>query len=165
MALSRRFARLACLLLVSALLPLLAAPARAQSQADIDKVVSLMHADNYDFRTTTSNSVWTIHFTGDHLKDIKVVIAVGGDPSMLVIFVTVSEKRTLPVTTDFMSSLLKKNHEFDRVKIGYDADGDLFVRDDAMLRVTDAEEFHSIISQVEKSSDELYGDIQSQLLN
>lgn len=162
---SARIARFALLLLVPVSLPLASTPARAQSQADIDKVVYLMHADNYDFRTTDSKSVWTIHFVGDHLKDIKVVIAVGGDPSMLVIFVTVTEKRTLPVTTAFMNSLLKDNHDFDRVKVGYDADGDLFVRDDAMLRVTDAEEFKSIIHQVESASDEIYGDIQGQLLN
>lgn len=160
-----RFTRIACLLLFPVFLLPLATPARAQSQSDIDKVVYLMKADNYDFRTTDSTSVWTIHFVGDHLKDIKVVIAVGGDPSMLVIFVTVAEKRTLPVTTAFMNSLLKDNHDFDRVKIGYDADGDLFVRDDAMLRVTDPEEFKSIIHQVETSSDEIYGDIQPQLMN
>jgi len=153
------------LLLLAALLVPVAAPAAAQSDADIAKVVSLMQAGNFNYQTTRSSSVWTIHFIGSHLKDIKVVVAVGGQSDInLVVFVTVTEKRRMPISTDFMRMLLEENHNLDRVKIGYDADGDLEVRVDAMLRVTDAAEFQSIINQVKTSSDEIYGTIEPQLL-
>jgi len=143
---------------------LLAAALQAQSAADIDKVVSLMKAGNYSYDTTRSSSVWTIHFAGDHLKDIKVVVAVGEGPdASLIAFVTVTEKRHMPVTTDFMRTLLEQDHKMDRVKIAYDADGDLEVRIDAKLRVTDAEEFQNIVNQVKSASDDLYGIIQPQL--
>jgi hypothetical protein len=151
------------LLLLATLLSPLAAP--AQSAADLAKVVSLMQADSYSYKTTTSPSVWTIHFAGDNLKDIKVVVAVGsGDDPAVIVFVTVTEKKTMPVTTDFMRTLLQQNHQMDRVKIAYDADGDLEVRIDATLRVTDAPEFKGIVDQVKNVSDELYGDIKSQLI-
>ena len=96
-----RFPRFARLLLLPALLLPLAIPASAQSATDIARVVSLMQANNYNFITTKSPSVWVVHFTGDHLKDIKVVIAVGEEPDAPVIaFVTVTTKQTMPVTTD-----------------------------------------------------------------
>ena len=76
---------------------------------------------------------------------------------------TVAAKRRLPVTTDFMRLLLEQNEKMDRVKIGFDSDGDLTVRIDARLRVTDAAEFKSIIDQAKNASDELYGMIEPQL--
>jgi len=160
-----RFPRFARLLLLPALLLPFAAPASSQSATDIARVVSLMQANNYNFITTKSPSVWVVHFTGDHLKDIKVVIAVGEEPDAPVIaFVTVTTKQTMPVTTDFMRTLLEQDHKLDRVKVGYDADGDLEVRIDAALRVTDAQEFGDIITQVKNSSDDIYGTIQSALV-
>jgi hypothetical protein len=82
----------------------------------------------------------------------------------MVIFVTVVEKRRMPVTTDFLHTLLKFNHEFDRVKVGLDADDDLSVRIDAPLRLADAQEFHDIVTQIKNASDEIYGKIEPQLL-
>jgi hypothetical protein len=152
------------LLPLAALLLPLAVQSPTQSADVVAKVVSLMQADNYTYHNTNSPSVWTIHFTGAHLKDIKVVVAVGsGDDSSVIAFVTVTEKRRMPVTTDFMRTLLEENHKLDRVKVGYDADGDLEVRIDAMLRVTDAPEFKNIVDQVKNASDEIYGLIEPQL--
>ena len=152
------------LLLSLALLQPFAVPARAQSGDDIAKVISLMNADGYNFNATNSKSVWAIHFKGNNLKDIRVGITVSPEPAAtLVVFVTVAEKRRLPVTTDFMRKLLEEDEKMDRVKIGYDGDGDLTVRVDARLRVTDAQEFKSIVDQAKNASDELYGMIEPQL--
>jgi hypothetical protein len=142
------------------------APLSAQSLTEkTSKMERLMRADAYSFQSTRSASVWTIHFTGKHLTDIKVILAIAEEPDsdLMVIFVTVAEKAHLPVTADFMSKLLKENHELDRVKVGYDADGDLFVREDAALRITDEAEMKAIIDQVEKSADEIYGIVQPDL--
>jgi hypothetical protein len=128
------------------------------------KMVSLMQANNYDFHTTKSPTVWTIHFTGTHLKDIKVVLALDVADNQMVIFVTVVEKRRMPVTTEFMRHLLEQNHAMDRVKIGLDADDDLSVRIDAPLRIADATEMRDIVTQVKNVSDELYGQIEPSLL-
>ena len=156
--LAARWLLLAAFLLLAAVVP-----AAAQSDADTAKMVSLMQANNYSFLTTRSPVVWVIHSTGAHLKDVKMVLSYGGDPAVMVVFVTVTEKRRMPVTTDFMRALLEKNHTYDRVKIAFDSDGDLEVRTDASLRVTDATEFRDIVHQVQNVSDELYGVIESQL--
>jgi len=162
---SRRTLSLSRLCLFAALLFSLVLPMAAQSSDQgITKMVSLMQANNYNFVTTKSPTVWVIHFTGTHLKDIKVILALDTDNSQMVIFVTVVEKRRMPVTTDFLHQLLKYNHEFDRVKVGLDADDDLSVRIDAPLNIADASEFKDIVTQIKNASDEIYGKIEPQLL-
>ena len=162
---SRRTLSLSRLCLFAALLFSLVLPMAAQtSDQGIAKMVSLMQANNYNFVTTKSPTVWVIHFTGTHLKDIKVILALDTDNSQMVIFVTVVEKRRMPVTTDFLHQLLKYNHEFDRVKVGLDADDDLSVRIDAPLNIADASEFKDIVTQIKNASDEIYGKIEPQLL-
>jgi hypothetical protein len=152
------------LVLPAALLLPFALPAPAQSGDDIAKVISLMNADGYNFNATNSKSVWAIHFAGNNVKDIRVGVTISPQPAAtLVVFVTVAEKRRLPVTTDFMRLLLDQNEKMDRVKIGFDGEGDLMVRIDARLRVTDAAEFKSIVEQAKNASDELYGMIEPQL--
>jgi hypothetical protein len=117
----RRFVR--CSLVVGVLAIALGAapPAPAQSvDASLAKVMRLMHDDAYNYVNSRSPSVWSIHFTGKHLNDVKVILAVSTDPGtdLMVVFVTVAEKRRLPVTTDFMRKLLEENHALDRVKVG-----------------------------------------------
>jgi len=126
------------------------------------KIVNLMQADSYNFQTTKSPTVWMIRFAGDHLKDIKVVVTV--KDSTMVCFVTLVENQRMPVTTDFMRTLLEQNHELDRVKVGYDRDGDLSVRIDSSVRVIDAAELRDIVNQVKNASDEIYGMIEPSLL-
>ena len=160
------FRRIGCAVLLAATLFTPALPVKAQTvpQGTINKLISLMQQDGFAYKTTSSPTVFMIHFTGDHLKDIKVVIALGGDEdSDLVVFVTVTPKATMPATADFRYTLLKMNHDFDQVKVGFDADGDLSVRIDASMRVADATYVKSVINQVKNSSDEIYGKIQSQL--
>jgi hypothetical protein len=162
---SRRALSFARLCLFAALLFSLVLPMAAQTtEQGTAKMVSLMQANSYNFVTTKSPTVWVIHFTGTHLKDIKVILALDADNYQMVIFVTVVEKRRMPVTTDFLHSLLKFNHEFDRVKVGLDADDDLSVRIDAPLRLADATEFKDIVTQIKNASDEIYGKIEPQLL-
>jgi Putative bacterial sensory transduction regulator len=144
----------------------LAAPAPAQTNDEMAaRLISLMKTDGYDYHTTRSPTVFTIHFQGSHMNDIKVVLTVGGDQDAdLIVFVTVTEKRRMPVTTDFMRELLEQNHKLDQVKIGFDADGDLEVRIDAPLRLTDAAYLQSIVTQVKSASDDIYGKIEPSLL-
>jgi hypothetical protein len=161
------FARVGCISLALAAAIGFSAPASAQSAGDNERVIGLMQANKISFGKTNSPSVWVIHAKGTNLLDIKEIVAVGGgtgDEATLVVFATLAEKKNLPATADFMRTLLEQNHKMDRVKIGLDNDGDLEVRIDAMLRVTDAREFQWIVNQVMNASDQLYGMIQGQLV-
>ncbi|MGH9564337.1 MAG: hypothetical protein ACRD3S_23020 [Terracidiphilus sp.] len=139
----------------------------AQTDAEkADKLVRLLKADGYDYKTTNSPTVFVIHFTGTNLKDIKVVMAVGGDEdSDLVVFVTVASKATMPTTADFRYNLLKFNHEYDQVKVGFDGDDDLSVRIDGSIRLMDADFLKIIVTQMKTASDEIYGKIQPSLVH
>ena len=128
-----------------------AAPARGAAKID-----QLAKASDYGF-TRKNDSVWAADFQGKNLKQFRLVVAVQDD--VLVTFVTLAEKNRLPTTTEFMQKLLHYNSTLDRVKIGYDDDGDLFVRCDASVRVMDAKEFHAIVDQVSAASDEVYAGI------
>ncbi|HTW78980.1 MAG TPA: YbjN domain-containing protein [Terracidiphilus sp.] len=160
----------ACSLAVVLFVPAMPFAAHAQDQTpanadSIAKMVRLMTEDGYSYKTTKSSTVWAIHFTGKRINDIKVVVTIGGDAdSDLIVFVTVVQKQYMPVTADFMSNLLKQNHEIDQVKIGYDADGDLEVRTDTSLRLADAEMLKNVVEQVKNASDEIYGRIQPSLV-
>ncbi|MGO9434893.1 MAG: hypothetical protein ACLPH3_09515 [Terracidiphilus sp.] len=156
-----RIARLRVLLLVL-LLPMGAWAKSLSTDDSAAKVVNLMRADSYNYLSTKSPTVWMIPFTGDHLKNIKVVVTV--KDSTMVVFVTVAENQHLPVTTDFMRTLLEQNHELDRVKVGYDREGDLSVRIDGSVRVMDAAELRDIVNQVKNASDEIYGMIEPSLV-
>ena len=142
-----------------------AIPLQSQTTSDkADKLVRLLKEDSYDYKTTTSPTVFVIHLVGDHMKDIKVVLAIGDDTdSDLVIFVTVTPKATMPATADFRYTLLKFNHEYDQVKVGFDGDDDLSVRVDGSMRLADAAYLKAIIGQVKTASDEIYGKIQPSL--
>ena len=165
----------ASLILLSAALFAAAPPLHAQTPADkaaaqalaekTEKLVRLMKADNFNYVTTSLPTVFTIHFAGDHLRDIKVILALGGDPdSDLAVFVTVTPKATMPPTAEFRYMLLKANHEYDQVKIGFDDDGDLSDRIDASMRLADAAYLKNVVNQVKNSSDEIYGKIQPLLI-
>ena len=98
--------------------------------------------------------MWAADFQGKNLKNFRLIVAIQDD--VLVTFVTVAEKAKMPVNTAFMRKLLRYNSTLDRVKIGFDDDGDLFVRCDASVRVLDGKEFHSIVDQVSAATDEVY---------
>jgi hypothetical protein len=70
----------------------------------------------------------------------------------------------MPPTAEFRYMLLKANHEYDQVKIGFNNDDDLLVRIDASMRLADALYLKNVVSQVKNSSDEIYGKIQPQLI-
>jgi hypothetical protein len=162
-----KWTRVACASFALSMPVGLAMPAFSQSAADDARVVGMMKSDGIAFNKTNSPSVWVIRSKGANLLDIKEVVALGGgtgDDATLVVFVTLAEKKQVPASVDFMRTLLEQNHKMDRVKIGFDNDGDLEVRIDAMLRVTDAKEFKWIADQVMNASDQLYGMIQSQLV-
>jgi serine protease inhibitor len=130
------------------------------TDASAAKIVTLMQADSYNYVPTKSPTVWMIPFSGDHLKDIRVVVTV--KDSTVVAFVTLVQNQRLPVTTEFMRTLLEQNHEFDRIKL--DREGDLSVRIDGSVRVMDAAELRDIVNQVRNASDEIYGMIEPNLL-
>jgi hypothetical protein len=130
--------------------------------ASAARVGHLLEVSGYNFKQSPkSDKVWVVDFKGKSLASFKVVLATQDD--LLVTFVTVTEKKRLPTSSEFLAKLLKFNHSLDRVKIGIDDDGDLFVRTDVTIRVLDNQEFKLNIEQVAAAADEVYNGIKPYL--
>ena len=153
-------ARTRSLIVFLAVLGMAAAPALAQGSAG--KVAQLVKASPYDF-TQKTDTVWSADFKGKSLSAFRLVVAVQDD--VMVTFVTVAEKPRIPLSVDFMHKLLRFNSTLDRVKIGLDDDGDLFVRCDASVRILDAKELAAIVDQVSAAADEVYKGVATALIS
>jgi hypothetical protein len=134
----------------------------AATTASSTRVTQLLSASGYNFKQVTA-TVWSIDFTGKALSKFKVILATQDD--LLVVFVTVAEKKSIPLSADFMMKLLRFDHSLDRVKVGIDDDGDAFVRVDLTVRVLDGQEFKLNVEQIAAAANEVYAGIQTSLVN
>ena len=143
----------------------LAMASAASAQNSAAKLETLIKTSGYT-STKVNDNVWTIDFTGKQLPRIKLILSASSKDKdgVLVIFANPAEKSRLPATTNFMQLLLKANHDFDYVKVGIDADGDVFVRAD-IPDSADGGYFKSIVEQVAAATDQLYGRIKPSLRN
>ena len=116
-------------------------------------VERLLGQSGYNYVKKTNN-VWYIDFHGKNLPQYKVIITTGQD--LVVIFVTVIEKRNFTASTEAQQRLLKLSYEMDRVKVGLDRDDDIFVRVDLSPRILDIQELKENIEQVASSADATY---------
>ena len=107
--------------------------------------------------TTHNATTWSIDLNRKNLGKLKVILSTGSD--ILVTFVIVAKKAKIQKTPQLMEKLLNANHDYDYTKIGFDGDGDMFVRVDMPLRTIDATELKSIIDQVANASDEVYAKV------
>jgi hypothetical protein len=120
------------------------------------KVGRLLERSGYKYEKKGAE-VWTIAFTAKTLASFNVILATQDD--LLVTFVIISHKKDIELTPAFMQKLLKFNHNLDRVKVGIDDDGDLFVRTDQAIRVVDDKEFKDNVEQVAAAANEVYAGI------
>jgi Putative bacterial sensory transduction regulator len=147
----------AAIVLAAAILIVTTAPAGAQAPpvpgTGNVKVGHLLADSGYNFVKKT-DTVWYVEKQGKALKDFKVIIATEND--LMVTFVIVAKKSQLQDTDTLFRKLLRFNHDLDRVKIGFDGDGDLFVRADNSVRTMDVQELKEIVEQVAASANEVY---------
>lgn len=134
----------------------------ATTLSNASKIRQLLGSSGYEF-TQKTDTVWVVPYHGKSLKNFTVILAVQDD--LLVTFVNPATKAQMSLTPDFMQKLLSFNHTLDRVKIGLDADGDLFVRVDSTVRILDVEELKAVVEQVAAATDEIYKDISPSLLS
>ncbi|HVF92066.1 MAG TPA: YbjN domain-containing protein [Blastocatellia bacterium] len=126
-----------------------AVAAHAQERSTA-RVAALLEESGYAY-TKAADSVWAVAFEGKSLPKFNVVASTQQD--VLVLFTIVAEKKNLRLTPESMQRLLQMNGDLDRVKIGIDKDGDLFVRIDLSIRVLDARELKENIEQVAAATD------------
>ncbi len=146
------------LIIVSfALFTLLTVTAAAQEKPKIDKasatkIVQMLEDSGHTYGKSADN-VWVVKFRGNTLDDIAVITI--GHENMLILVSVVAEKKDFKPSPDLMMKLLRLNDDYDRLKVGIDKDGDMFVRIDLSLRVTDSQEFKLNVEQISAAADEI----------
>ncbi|MBK9154035.1 MAG: YbjN domain-containing protein [Chloracidobacterium sp.] len=125
------------------------------------KVARVINETGFNF-TKASEGVWTIPFEGKVQKDITVVISVSED--LLTLFSIVAVKKDFKPTPELHQKLLRFNDDLDRVKVGIDKDGDIFVRIDLGIRIMDKEELRANIDQVAAAADEVFKAVKPTLI-
>jgi hypothetical protein len=116
------------------------------------KIAALLEKSGYKFAKVDSN-VWTIPFNGKAMGEFRLFVTSTSD--LVLIGAVVAEKDSLRLTADAMRTLLQKAHELDRVKVGIDNDGDVFVRAEVSARVFDLVELKAVTEQVAAAADEV----------
>ncbi len=139
-------------LLVIACVLILGMTAFGQESSSL-RVARVINETGLSF-TKASESVWTVPYQGKARKDIIVVASVTGD--LITLFSVVAEKKDLKPSPEMLQKLLKFNADFDRVKVGIDKDGDVFVRIDLSIRVLDKDELTVNVDQVAAAADDIF---------
>lgn len=125
------------------------------------KAARLLNESGFSL-TKVEENLWTIPFEGKTQKKITVMTTVVND--VLLAMSVVAFKKELKLEPDLMRKLLKANSDFDRVKIGIDDEGDVFVRIDMSIRVLDKDELKQNLDQVAATSDEVFALIKPHLV-
>jgi len=125
------------------------------------KVARVINETGFNF-TKASEGVWTMPFEGKTQKEITVVLSVSED--LLTLFSLVAVKKDFKPTPDLFQKLLRFNEDLDRVKVGIDKDGDIFVRIDLSIRNLDKDELRTNIDQTAAAADEVFKAVKPSLV-
>lgn len=128
-----------------------------QTKAAVEqKVEQFLKESGYSYRKA-SDSVWVIERQGKALTNMKIIIA--SDAGFVLAGVIVAKKAQLRVTSDLSFKLLKLAHAIDYVKVGFDDDEDLFVREEVRARLFDLQSFKNLIEDVSGAADRAYTEV------
>jgi methyl-accepting chemotaxis protein len=124
-----------------------------QSDASVPaRVAQLLERSGYKY-TKAADNIWTIPFSGKNLGQFQLFVT--SAEGLIVAGAIVATKDSMKLTPELMEKLLHLAHNLDRVKIGLDNDGDLFVRIEVSARTFDDTELKSNFEQVAAAADEI----------
>jgi hypothetical protein len=141
---------------------LLIAPAAAQTAP---KLEALMKQAGYQSAVEVNEGAWTLDFSGKRIPKFKVVVSATDKEGSGIITAIANPvaKNQLPRNrAKLTEALMQANRDFDYVKIGYDKDGNIFVRAD-IPPSADLASFKTVVEQVAAAADALYGRIREYL--
>jgi len=131
-------------------------PTRAQSKpkgaADI---VTLLEKSGYSYKKIT-DGVWEVPGTGKNIKSFGIRLALADE--VLLVMVTLADRKELKLQPAFLTKLLELNHKFDSIKLALSEDM-LYLRMDTHLRMLDNEELKYLVEQIANAADETYPEI------
>ncbi len=124
------------------------------------KVARLLNESTFSV-TKIEKDLWTITYEGKAKKEITVGVSIAKDMVLAIAVFAESEKVNLP--PQVLMKLLRLNEEYDRVKVGIDREGAVFVRLDLTARTLDKADLITGIDQVAAVADHAYSEIRAHL--
>ena len=122
------------------------------------KLAHLLDKSGYKF-TKVADNVWTVPFNGKSLGEFPLLVTSVQD--LIIVGVVVAKKDSMRLSPEMLQKLLRMANDLDRVKIGIDDDGDLFLRVEVSARLFDAEELKVNFEQVAAAANDLHAAIKS----
>jgi hypothetical protein len=155
-------ALLLLLLLAAPLAPAHADPAQTAAEPvpsgrSEPSLEGLLKACGVDYSARGAN-MFLVTVAGHQRPQHKIFVA--AFEGLVLVGTVVASKPDFTKQPEVLLQLLHFNHEFDRVKVAIDDDGDLVVRTDLTLRTLDAPELRNAIDQVGASADEILAALQ-----
>jgi hypothetical protein len=121
------------------------------------KVARLLDQSGLTY-TKAGEGVWTMKFQGESLGEFGLFVATTPAPSEIVVVGTVVASKTeFKPSQELFLSLLRLNDSADQVKVGVDAEGDVFLRAEVNGRLLDAQEFKAVVEQVAAAANQVRG--------
>lgn len=111
----------------------------------------------YHFRKINDRT-WKFLFSGERFKTIDVLVVWQG---ALLVLGVVLDPRYVGESARLTQELLVLNNNLDRVKIGMNQEGMLFVRVDISVRTLDQREFKDNLDQIAAAADYIFGILQA----
>jgi hypothetical protein len=115
-------------------------------------VEKLLTESEYKY-TSAGEGVWIIRRHGENLRYFQLVLYTGG--GTLVTEVIVARAKSLRVD-EAKPDVLRLAEKLENIKVGFDKDNDLFVRNEARLKTLTVDEFKSNLDKVAAAADRVY---------
>jgi hypothetical protein len=106
---------------------------------------------------------WMVDFQGKSASGLQIIIYVP-IPKFMLIGVLIAQKSQMKPTAEMMMRLLRLNDLLDYVKVGFDEDGDLFVRHEINTRVLNLQELKEVVENVARAAQKVRAEIKPYLI-
>lgn len=126
-----------------------------EQQQAIDTVERVLAASELKY-TSAGAGVWVIRRQGENLKYFQVVLYTEG--ASLFTEVIVARGKSLNLDSA-KPVVLRLSKELDYVKVGFDKDDDVFVRNEIPLKSLDVEQLKTSLDKVAKAADKVYVEV------
>ena len=124
--------------------------------ASAEGVQRLVMGSGYEYERL-EDSLWSLRLSGRIHEEVRLTVVAHED--LLILFTVLARAGGWEPTPERLLRLLQLNAAYDRVKLGMDGDGGLFLRTDLTARLVDDAEFRINAEQLAAAADEIYAEL------
>ncbi|MFU8814945.1 MAG: YbjN domain-containing protein [Pseudomonadales bacterium] len=131
-----------------------------QAASAAAQIAGLLQRSGHDYEQV-QRQLWTVRLPGHIHEEVRINVV--AHENLLILFTLLARAGSWEPTPDLLLRLLQLNAAYDRVKLGVDEHGGIFLRTDLSIRVIDDTEFRLNIEQLAAAADEIYAELSARL--